>query len=107
MDFEIALLIVGGLICIVGIYAVIVSIWLMIKYVSFNRRSNSRGFTGQEIARKILNDNGDKGIIQREHHALKLGYFGAKIYHESADLTDKKCNATGEIRNVEKANEQK
>ena len=58
MGFEIALGIVGLLIAIVGIYALIVSIWLMIKYVKFNRRNNSAGLTGQEVARKILDDNG-------------------------------------------------
>ena len=58
MGFEIALGIVALLIAIVGIYALIVSIWLMIKYVKFNRRQNSAGLTGQEVARKILDDNG-------------------------------------------------
>lgn len=58
MGFEIALAIVGGLITLVGIYALIVSIWLMVKYVKFNRTQNSAGLTGQEVARKILDDNG-------------------------------------------------
>lgn len=57
MGFEIALAIVGGMIAIVGIYALIVSVWLMVKYVKFNRRYNSAGLTGQEVARRILDDN--------------------------------------------------
>lgn len=57
MDFEIALAIVGGLIALVGSYALIVSIWLAVKYVKFNRTQNSAGLTGQEVARKILDDN--------------------------------------------------
>ena len=57
MDFEIALAIVGCLIAIVGIYALIVSVWLMVKYVKFNRRNNSAGLTGEEVARRILDDH--------------------------------------------------
>jgi Zn-dependent membrane protease YugP len=58
MGFEIALAVVGLLIAIVGIYSLIVSVWLMIKYVKFNRKKNSAGLTGQEVARKILDANG-------------------------------------------------
>ena len=58
MFFEIAITIVACLIALVGIYALIVSIWLMVKYVKFNRTKNSAGLTGQEVARKILDDNG-------------------------------------------------
>ena len=57
MGFEIALAIVGGLIALVGSYALIVSVWLAVKYVKFNRTQNSAGLTGQEVARKILDDN--------------------------------------------------
>ena len=58
MDFEIALGIVGLLIVIVGAYALFVSVWLMVKYIKFNRRENRAGLTGQEVARKILDSNG-------------------------------------------------
>lgn len=58
MGFDIALAIVGCLIAIVGAYALVVSIWLMVKYVRFNRLENSAGLTGQEVARKILDANG-------------------------------------------------
>ena len=57
MGFEIALIIVSLLICIVGAYSLVVSIWLMVKYVKFNKRDNSAGLTGQEVARKILDAN--------------------------------------------------
>ena len=57
MGFEIALIIVSLLICIVGAYSLVVSIWLMVKYVKFNKRENSAGLTGQEVARKILDAN--------------------------------------------------
>jgi Zn-dependent membrane protease YugP len=58
MNFEIALVIVGAMIAVVGIYAGIVSIWLAVKYARFNRRKNSAGLSGQEVARKILDANG-------------------------------------------------
>ena len=58
MGFEIALGIVAVLIALVGIYAGIVSIWLMIKYVKFNRRENWAGLSGREVARRILDANG-------------------------------------------------
>ena len=58
MDFEIALMIVGGLIVLVGLVSLIVSIWLMVKYVKFNRTNNSAGLTGEQAARRILDNNG-------------------------------------------------
>lgn len=58
MGFEIALAIVACLIGLVGFYSLIVSIWLMFKYMRFNRQQNSAGLTGQEVARKILDENG-------------------------------------------------
>ena len=57
MGLEIALMIVGALIALVGTYAFIVSVWLIVKYIRFNRINNSAGLTGQEVARKILDDN--------------------------------------------------
>ena len=55
---SIALLIVGSLIILLTIVSGVVSIVLAIKYVKFNRRKNSCGLTGEQIARKILDDNG-------------------------------------------------
>lgn len=43
---------------IVGIASAITSIWLTIKYFRFNRKKNSLGLTGMQIARKFLDDNG-------------------------------------------------
>ena len=73
MGFEIALAVVGGLIAIVGIYALIVSVWLMIKYVKFNRRQNSAGFTGQEVARRILDTHGLQHIAVKTTGSLLFG----------------------------------
>lgn len=58
MVLEISLAIVGGLIAIVAAVSLAISLWLAIKYITFNRHKNSAGLTGQEVARKILDDNG-------------------------------------------------
>ena len=56
MELEIAICIVGLLIFIVGIVSAVTSIWLAIRYSKFNKTENSAGMTGQEVARKILDD---------------------------------------------------
>ena len=58
LGLQIALGIVGLLILVVGLVSLVVSIWLAIKYAKFNRRENSAGLTGEETARKVLDDNG-------------------------------------------------
>jgi Zn-dependent membrane protease YugP len=73
MFFDIALMIVAGLIAIVGIYACIVSIWLAIKYIKFNRKQNRAGFTGEQVARKILDDNDLKHIKVKVTGSLLFG----------------------------------
>ena len=57
MDFETALIVIGALIAIVALVSLTVSVWLSVKYVKFNRTKNSSGLTGQQVARKILDDN--------------------------------------------------
>ena len=73
MGFEIALIIVGILISIVGAYSMVVSVWLMIKYVKFNKQDNSAGLTGQEAARKILDANGLNHIKVKATGSLLFG----------------------------------
>ena len=46
------------MIVLVSIYALIVSIYLGIAYVKYNKKGNSIGKTGQEIARNVLDANG-------------------------------------------------
>ena len=58
MELEIAIAIVGLLISIMGIVSIGVSIWLAIRYAKYNKKENSAGMTGEQIARKILDDNG-------------------------------------------------
>ena len=85
MSLEIALMIVGFLIVIVGIVSGITSIWLVIKYYRFNRRENSLGLTGIEVARKILDDNGLEHIKVKRTGSLLFGnsyshYFNCSHY---------------------------
>ena len=73
MTLEIALIIVGVLIVIVGIASGITSLWLTVKYFRFNRRENSLGLTGMQIARKILDDNGLAHIKVKRTGSLLFG----------------------------------
>ena len=73
MGLEIALMIVGVLIAIVGLASGVVSAWLMVKYYRFNRRANSIGITGTEIARRILDDNGLSHIAVKRTGSLLFG----------------------------------
>lgn len=54
---QIALIIVGVLIGIVAFVSMTVSVWLSVKYSIFNRKENSAGMTGEEVARRILDDH--------------------------------------------------
>ena len=73
MGLELALIIVGILIGIVALVSFFVSIWLSIKYVKFNRKRNSSGMTGQQVARKILDDNGLEYIKVKRTGSLLFG----------------------------------
>ena len=73
MGLEIALMIVGVLIFIVGLASSVVSIFLVVKYYRFNRSENSIGMTGTEIARKILDDNGLHHIGVKRTGSLLFG----------------------------------
>ena len=73
MTLEISLILVGLLIVIVGIASAITSIWLVVKYFRFNRKENSLGLTGMEIARKILDDHGLAHIAVKRTGSLLFG----------------------------------
>ncbi len=68
-----ALIIVALLICIVTIISTVVSIILGINYVKYNKRENSAGLTGEETARKILDDNGLEHIKVKTVGSLLFG----------------------------------
>ena len=90
MALEIALMIVGILIVIVGMVSGITSIWLVVKYFRFNRMGNSLGLTGIEMARKILDDNG------LEH--IKVKRTGSLLFGNSYSHYFKKVRLRGFIR---------
>ena len=73
MTLEIALIIVSALLCVVGVYAFIVNLWLISKYYRYNRRENSVGMTGMEFARSILDKNGLQHIKVKRTGSLLFG----------------------------------
>ena len=90
MTLEIALMVVGILIFFVGLFSTGVSIWLVVKYFKFNRRENSAGMTGMEIARSILDDNG----LQK----IKVKRTGSLLFGNSYSHYFKKVRLRGLIR---------
>ena len=73
MNFEIALIIVGILIGIVGFISTVTSVWLFVKYIKFNRMDNSAGLTGTQVARIILDANGLEDIKVKETGSILFG----------------------------------
>lgn len=61
------------LIAIVSIFALAVQIILAIKYHKYNKKRNSINMTGEEIARKILDDNDLKNIKVKSSGAILFG----------------------------------
>lgn len=73
MELEIALMVVGGLIAVVGLISLIVTGWLAIRYQVYNKLENSANMSGEEIARKILDDNGLEHIKVKVTGSLLFG----------------------------------
>ena len=69
----IALGVTAAVILIVSIYALIVSIWLGISYAKYNKTENSIGKTGEEIARKVLDDHGLQHIKVSKTGSVMFG----------------------------------
>lgn len=80
MGLEIALMVVGGLIAVFGVISMVVSVWLAIKYHVFNKKENSAGLTGQEVARKILDDNDLKHIKVKVTGSILFGNSYSRIF---------------------------
>lgn len=70
---DLAMAFVALLILVVGLFSLIVSLWLAIKYRKFNRRENSAGLTGEQVARKILDDHGLTHIKVKTTGSLIFG----------------------------------
>lgn len=73
MELEIALIVVGGLIAVVGLISLIITGWLSIKYQVYNKLENSANMSGEEIARKILDDNDLEHIKVKVTGSLLFG----------------------------------
>ena len=73
LGLEIAICIVGLLIFLIGLVSTIVSAWLAVKYFKFNRKENSAGLTGEETARKVLDNNGLQHIKVKFTGSLLFG----------------------------------
>lgn len=80
MGLEIALIVVGVLIGIVGIVSLAISAWLGVKYYIYNRKENSAGLTGEEVARKILDDNDLAHIKVKVTGSLLFGNSYSHIF---------------------------
>ena len=78
MALDIALMIVSILIFFVGIFSLVISIWLAVKYVKYNRRQNSAGLSGMDVARRILDSNGLSHIEVKRTGSL---FFGNSYSH--------------------------
>ena len=70
-----AIFIVVCLILVVALVSVVVSIWLSIKYVIYNRTQNQAGINGEQTARKILDKHG------LEH--IKVSVVGSLMFGNS------------------------
>ena len=79
---HIAMLVIAGIIVLVSIWAAGVSIYLAIKYIKFNRKQNSCGMTGKDIARKILDDNDLKNIGVSKNGSILFGNSYSHYFHK-------------------------
>ena len=91
LGLEIALIVVGALISAVGLVSIVVSVWLAIKYHKFNKKENSAGLTGQEVARLIL----DKNDLQH----IKVKVTGSILFGNSYSHVFKKVRLRRLTRN--------
>ncbi len=61
------------LLAIALIVAFVISICLAISYVKYNKKKNSVGKTGEQVARKILDDNGLEHIAVSKNGSILFG----------------------------------
>lgn len=61
------------LLVVFSLIALVVEIYLAIKYVKYNRKQNSINKTGEEVARQILDDNGLNNIKVKSSGSFLFG----------------------------------
>ena len=100
-----AIFIVACLIVLVAIVATIVSIWLFVRYIKFNRKKNSSGLTGGEVARDILDSNGLQDIKVSTWGSLLFGNSYSHYFHKVRlrRLTKNKKSITSLAMGAEKS----
>ena len=69
----VAMGVIGGLIVVVSIVALVVSICLAISYMKYNRKKNSLGLTGEQVARQLLDKNGLQSIKVSKTGSILFG----------------------------------
>lgn len=65
--------VVGGLLVVVSVFALLVSIYLSLCYMRYNRKKNTCGKTGEEIARTILDEFGLQKIKVSKSGSILFG----------------------------------
>ena len=71
--FDYALGILAILIVLMTLVCSITSIILAIKYIRYNRRANSANMTGEEVARRVLDENGLQHIKVKAVGSILFG----------------------------------
>ncbi len=61
------------LIIVASLVSLVVSIGLTVSYIKYNRKKNSAGLTGEEVCRRILDDNGLTHIKVSKTGSLLFG----------------------------------
>lgn len=100
-----AIFIVALLIVIVAVISISISIWLFVKYISYNRQQNSAGLSGGDAARKILDDNDLKHIRVSTFGSLLFGNSYSHYFNKVRlrRLTTKKKSITSLAMGAEKS----
>lgn len=100
-----AIFVVGCMILAVAAVSVVVSIWLSIKYVVYNRKSNSKLYTGRGVARTILDKNGLQHINVSVVGSLMFGNSYSHYFKKVRlrRLTAEKTSITSLAMGAEKA----
>ena len=77
-----AMLIVGVLIIIFALVGVVISIFLWLKYHKLNKTKNSCGLTGEQAARRILDNNGLQKIKVKCTGSLIFGNSYSHVFRK-------------------------